>query len=671
MRRHPTSAAHCGACGNACTAAQVCSAGKCANNCTTGQTACSGACVDTQTDNANCGACGTACTGGSACAAGKCDCSSGQTLCSGACVNTQSDNANCGACGTACSGGKACAAGQCACPSGQTTCSGQCTNTQTDPAHCGACGTACTTGQVCSAGTCTANCTGGTTKCGNSCVNLQTDTANCGACAKACATGQSCSSGTCACPSGGSLCSGACVNTQTSNSHCGACGNACTGGKTCAAGTCSCPSGQTACGATCVNMQTDNANCGACAKVCPSGSTCQTGACVCGSGQTLCGNACVSTQTDNSNCGTCGKVCTGGAVCTAGNCVKTPLCGDAVIDTGEHCDDGNKSNLDGCDSTCKYEMFTRLYDADIVKGTAPSFCAYTANRLGQALSTTAVNQLNTALQDGIDDAGTNIMVQALGLDDLKGDNDPALELGIVTGTLDPAKGAWPGNGAASLDWWFKLDAAQLDANNLPTGKLTGGVLANTVLTAGPSPVNLTLMLSGSPAVLQMRDAKIRAATSGTDSVSAPPPGALASGLLVFPEVIANGSGQGLCGAITVDSLSKIPIPEALTTGAGACKSCSGSKVYTYCGQNQPVGATCNSLLDALVGGCKVDFIVSCAVTVITSTQPDVPKSGGSLTPLSVSGTYNKVPSAQSSGNMDAYSSFLAFRARRAHATGKQ
>lgn len=27
--------------------------------------------------------------------------------------------------------------------------------------------------------------------------------------------------------------------------------------------------------------------------------------------------------------------------------------------------------------------------------------------------------------------------------------------------------------------------------------------------------------------------------------------------------------------------------------------------------------------------------------------------------------------AQSSGNMDAYSSFLAFRARRAHATGKQ
>jgi hypothetical protein len=47
------------------------------------------------------------------------------------------------------------------------------------------------------------------------------------------------------------------------------------------------------------------------------------------------------------------------------------------------------------------------------------------------------------------------------------------------------------------------------------------------------------------------------------------------------------------------------------------------------------------------------------------------KPGGSLTPLSVSGTYNKVPSAQSSGNMDAYSSFLAFRARRAHATGKQ
>lgn len=467
------------------------------------------------------------------------------------------------------------------------------------------------------------------------------------------------------------MCSGTCVNTQTSNTHCGACGNACTGGKTCSAGACNCPSGQTSCSNTCVNTQTSNSNCGTCGTVCPSGSTCTSGACVCGGGQTLCSGACVNTQTSNTHCGTCGTACTGGATCTAGVCVKAAVCGDGTIDTGEHCDDGNKSNLDGCDSNCKYEMFTRLYDADIVRGTVPAFCHYQANRLGQALTSTAASQINTSLQEGIDDGTTNVLVQALGLDDLKGDNDPALELGIVTGFLDPAKGAWPGNGAASLDWWFKLDANQVDANNLPTGKLTNGALAATVLTAGPSQVNLTLLLSGSPAVLQMRDAKIRAATAGTDNVPAPPPSTLASGLVVFPEVNANGTNQGLCGAITVDSLSKIPIPEALTTGAGACQSCTGSKVYTYCGANQPVGANCNSLLDALVGGCKVNFIVNCAVTVINPTQPDVPKAGGSLTALSNQGAVNKVPSAQSSGNMDAYSSFLTFRARRAHATGKQ
>lgn len=379
----------------------------------------------------------------------------------------------------------------------------------------------------------------------------------------------------------------------------------------------------------------------------------------------------MNAQTDNNNCGICGTVCSGGAICTAGKCVKTAVCGDGTIDTGEDCDDGNKSNLDGCDSVCKYEMFTRLYDAKIFKGNAPSFCTYTANRLGQALTNTAVGQLNTALQTGIDDGSTNIMVQAMGLDDLKGDNDPALELGIVTGILDPAKGTWPGNGAASLDWWFKLDAAQVDANGLPTGRLTNGALAATVITAGPSQVNLTLLLSGSPAVLQMRDAKVRGVTAGTDSKPSAPPTNLAAGLVTFPEVTANQTGQGLCGAITVDSLAKIPIPEALTTGAGACQNCGGSKKYTYCGTGQPVGATCNSLLDALVGGCKVNFIASCAVTVINSTQPDVPKSGGSLTPLATAGTYNKVPGANTTGNQDAYSSHLTFRARRAHATGKQ
>jgi hypothetical protein len=56
------------------------------------------------------------------------------------------------------------------------------------------------------------------------------------------------------------------------------------------------------------------------------------------------------------------------------------------------------------------------------------------------------------------------------------------------------------------------------------------------------------------------------------------------------------------------------------------------------------------------------------VGVINATQPDVP-SGGSVKQLSVSGTYNKVPASSTNGNLDAYSSYIRFRARRAHATG--
>jgi cysteine-rich repeat protein len=377
----------------------------------------------------------------------------------------------------------------------------------------------------------------------------------------------------------------------------------------------------------------------------------------------VCGDAIVDTgggeQCEPPNTATCDAQC---------KTIATAVCGNGKIEGTEQCDDGNTLNLDGCDSKCKYEMILRMIDADIMGGASPSWCTPTKNQLGNvALTSTARGQLNTSLSDGINAGTTNVLVQSLGLDDLTGVSDPALELGIMTGVLDPAKGSWPATGNP-IDWWFKVDPAGVDATGLPTGKLTGGSLAAKLLVAGPSDVNMTLVLGGVPALLQMRDARIRGVTSGTPNVPAPPPSALAPGLTVFPEFTANQTGQGLCGNITVDSLSKIPVPEALTTGTSACGACSGSKKYTYCGANQPVGANCNSLLDALVGGCKV---LACLVTAINATQPDVPKPGGSLTPLSNQGPLNKIPTAQTSGNMDAYSAYLSFLARRAHITGKQ
>ncbi|MBK7579734.1 MAG: DUF4215 domain-containing protein [Myxococcales bacterium] len=359
----------------------------------------------------------------------------------------------------------------------------------------------------------------------------------------------------------------------------------------------------------------------------------------------------------------------------AGSCspqckkVVTATCGNGTIEPPEHCDDGKQENLDGCDSKCAYETVLRMIDLDIAAGAAPSYCSVTKNQLGNvALTAPALNTLNGDLQKGIDKGSTNVMIQLLGLDELTGTSEPSMELGVLSGGLDTAKGTWPVDGSNPIDWWFKADPTTVDAAGLPTGKLGNGSIKAKLLLAGPSNVDLTLSLGGSAAVLGMRDAKLRAAASGTPDVPTPPPASLGAGLKVFQELIANQGNQGLCGNVTVESLAKIPLPEALTTGIGACQVCPGSLKYTFCGKDQPVGDTCNSLLDALVGGCKG---LACALTTINATQPDVAKSGGALTKLANQGALNKIPAAETNGNQDGYSAFMTFRARRAHVTGKK
>lgn len=395
------------------------------------------------------------------------------------------------------------------------------------------------------------------------------------------------------------------------------------------------------------------------------GASCKSGAGKCQSGIcTLlsCGNSQLDAGEE------CDPPATGS--CTA-QCQKivTPVCGNGSIEPPEHCDDAASANLDGCDSKCAYETILRMVDLDIMGGAAPSFCSVTKNQLGNvALTPTALSSLNTDLQKGIDAGSTNLMVQLLGLDELTGTADAALEIGVLSGVLDKAKTGWPSDGSNPIDWWFKVDPGGVDSAGLPTGKIGSGAIVAKVLTAGPSQIDLALTLGGSAAVLGMRDAKLRAAASGVPDVPAPPPTALSAGSTVFKELVANQGNQGLCGNVTVDSLAKIPIPEVLTTGIAACQDCPGSKKYTFCGKDQPVGDGCNSLLDALVGGCKG---LSCALTTINPTQPDVAKPGGSLTKLANQGALNKIPNADVAGNQDAYSSFLAFRARRAHVTGKK
>jgi fibro-slime domain-containing protein len=54
---------------------------------------------------------------------------------------------------------------------------------------------------------------------------------------------------------------------------------------------------------------------------------------------------------------TAGYTCSKDPTTSVGKCVVAPkpVCGNATLETGEACDDGNKVSLDGCSSTCKIE----------------------------------------------------------------------------------------------------------------------------------------------------------------------------------------------------------------------------------------------------------------------------------------------------------------------------
>lgn len=361
--------------------------------------------------------------------------------------------------------------------------------------------------------------------------------------------------------------------------------------------------------------------------------------------------------------GSSGSGGSGGSGGSAASGGSPPGCGDGAIEGAEQCDDGNTTNLDGCDLACRYEHFLRVNGMVIQGGPAPSWCAETANGLGTALTALALGQVNGSLGDGIADGGTNILLQLLGLDDPTGSDDDAFDIGVTSGQPDPAAGAWPAN--EPLDWSFLLESSTLDANGVPTARLTPSSVAAKALAAGPSTIELALSISGSPAVLEILEASLRGRVGTAASTPSPPPAELAAGLAVFESLAADQTDEGLCGNVTVESLAEIAIPQALTEGATACGDCAGSHAYTYCGDNQPVGPSCNSLLDALVGGCRV---LACTTEVIVPTQPNVTSGSGAA--LSVEGSLSKVPSAQTDGNKDAYSAYFTFTARRQHVSGK-
>ncbi len=252
--------AHCGGCGVACPAGQVCASGICSSTCAApAVTRCGDRCFDVRTHSAHCGSCDIACEGGKVCVDGACtdSCAPPTVVCDGSCVDTSISLLHCGGCGAACAPGASCAAGACTCPSGQILCAGACVDPSTSLTHCGAsgdcsgasAGMACSAGAVCSGGSCGSTCASGTTRCGAGCTDLSRDSANCGACGTSCPAAPnalaSCTASVCsiACTSGfldcdGSTGNGCEVDPSSDAAHCGSCGDACGAGQRCSGGTC-------------------------------------------------------------------------------------------------------------------------------------------------------------------------------------------------------------------------------------------------------------------------------------------------------------------------------------------------------------------------------------------------------------------------------------------------
>ncbi len=303
------------------------------------------------------------------------------------------------------------------------------------------------------------------------------------------------------------------------------------------------------------------------------------------------------------------------------------ICGDARREDTEQCDDGNTTNLDGCDSICKFEQDQRANSLTMSFKT--DVCP--RNQLGTAIvdnTNTAQGKLQTALTNGIADGSLTIIMKFLGLDDLTGSQSTLpFALGFLHATPVAGSGY---NGASDLDWWYTSDTASIDANRNPkTSLMNGKFTAGGNLSSDPGTIQLTLVLAaGSAATLTMENTVLTAksgASSAPTASSGATPGHLASeNDLPTLDTFASLTAGKICGDVTAASLAQVTLPASFD---GQCDVGYSSTA------NPP-----NTLLDVLVGGCNhtvIPFVV--VVKVIAPTQPDGPS--GSTVHINMTGTH--------------------------------
>jgi len=261
------------------------------------------------------------------------------------------------------------------------------------------------------------------------------------------------------------------------------------------------------------------------------------------------------------------------------------LCGNGVRDPGEQCDDGNTTNLDGCSRTCDFEQVHRMNRIEMMFNT-DAYCS--ANALGGAIGSFAQGQIQDAVTGGVTSGAISILLPFLGLEDLNGVNAPSFTLGSVPGTTTSTAGV------------YVADPSALDADRFPLAQLPA-TIDNSQLAVGPGNLAFAMTLGGgAPANIRLSNAKLKAQIG---AASTPTGHAASEHLDPALTSFATTTGGQLCGNISAASLAAIPAPPELQSGGSA--NC--SQGYT----------AANSLLDVLVGGCRV-FIV----TALRATQPD-------------------------------------------------
>jgi cysteine-rich repeat protein len=305
---------------------------------------------------------------------------------------------------------------------------------------------------------------------------------------------------------------------------------------------------------------------------------------------------------------------TGTPIPDAGSPDAPPVgCGNGIREAGEECDDGNQLNLDGCSASCSFEQVMRV---DYLQLQYTTSAACSQNAFGGAITNPlAQGQIQGAIDSGVADGSITVLFGFVGLDDLSGSADSALQVGVMGGS--PVAGAGY-SGTSDLDWWYTVDTQTINASRQPIALLPGSITTNT-LSLGPGNMALSIDLGGgAPATLSMSNVTVVAQTAAvsTPTASAGSTPGHTSAEQLDPTLqsfsragqpTASGAGR-LCGDISAESLDAVPVPQALTGLFGCLEG------YTVAN---------HSLLDVLIGGCSILFVGQ----VIAPTQPDTDNAG--------------------------------------------